>query len=192
MRVLILHNRYRSEGGEERAVVDIAGLLDRRGHSVELLERSSGSVGRARAARALLAGGHDADEVARAVRRFGADVVHAHNVHPLFGWRALASSRAEGARTVLHLHNFRLFCAIAVAYRDGGPCFRCRGGNTLPGLRLRCRGSVGEAATYALGLHRQLGPLPDHPDRFVAVSQATKARLEERGLPAGRTTTLSN
>jgi glycosyltransferase involved in cell wall biosynthesis len=119
-------------------------------------------------------------------------VVHAHNVHPLFGWRALAAARAEGARTILHLHNFRLFCAIAVAYRDGAPCFRCRGGNTLPGLRLRCRGSVGEAAVYAAGLHRQLGPLCEHTDRFVAVSGGTARRLHELGLPEGRATTLTN
>ena len=62
-----------------------------------------------------------------------ADVVHAHNLHPLLGWRALAAARAAGARTVLHLHNFRLFCAIAIGYRDGAPCFRCRGATRSPG-----------------------------------------------------------
>jgi glycosyltransferase involved in cell wall biosynthesis len=192
MRILLLHNRYRSQGGEERAVADLEALLRARGHTVELLERSSVAVGDFTAARALVTGGSDPEEVARAVRRLRADVVHAHNVHPLFGWRALAAAREEGARTVLHLHNFRLFCAISIGYRDGAPCFRCRGADTRPGLRLRCRGSLPEAAAYAVGLHRQQPLLFGHTDRFVTVSQATASRLIELGLPASRTTALPN
>jgi glycosyltransferase involved in cell wall biosynthesis len=191
-RVLLLHNRYRSLGGEERTVQDIEALLSERGHVVERLERSSADASRGRAARGLLSGGIDPDQVGDAVRRLGADVVHAHNVHPLFGWRALAAARGAGARTVLQLHNFRLFCAIGIAYRDGRPCFKCRGRDTLPGLRLRCRGSLGEAAVYAAGLHRQQPHLIEEPDRLVVVSEAHGARLRELGLPGEKTVTLPN
>ncbi|MGB0095915.1 MAG: glycosyltransferase family 4 protein [Solirubrobacteraceae bacterium] len=192
MHVLMLHNRYRAEGGEERAVANIVALLTGHGHSVEVLERSSAGISRTHAARGLLAGGLQADEVAEAVHRTRAEIVHGHNLHPLFGWRALAAARAAGARTVLHLHNFRLFCAIAVSYRDGAPCFRCRGSNTLPGLRLRCRGSLGEAAVYAAGLHRQQPQLYANADRFIVLSGATGARMHELGLPAERTRVLGN
>ncbi len=192
MRVLLIHNRYRLTGGEERCVADIGAALSERGHEVELLERSSTAVGRARAARGLLSGGLEPQEVERAVRRLRAEVVHAHNLHPTLGWRALAAARRAGARTVLHLHNFRLYCAIAIAYRDGAPCFRCRGPNTLPGLRLRCRGGVGEAAIYAAALRLQQAPLIEHSDRLVAVSAATAGRLNQLGLPAERTSVLHN
>lgn len=192
MRILMLHNRYRAEGGEERTVEDLVGLLLRRGHTVELLQRSSAKLTRPRAARALLGGGVNADQVAEAVLRSKADVVHAHNVHPLFGWRALAAARAAGARTVLHLHNFRLFCATGVAYRNGEPCFRCREANTLPGVRLRCRGSIAEALVYAGALHRQQARLFEHAERFVVVSRATWTRLNELGLPPGRAVALNN
>jgi glycosyltransferase involved in cell wall biosynthesis len=190
--ILILHNRYRAAGGEERAVRDLAALLRRRGHEVEVLERSSDAVGRVRAAHGLLAGGLDPDEIADIVRRRGARVVHAHNIHPLFGWRALAAARSAGARTLLHLHNYRLFCAIGIAYRDGAPCFRCRRGSTRAGLRLRCRGSLPEAAVYALALRRQQPPLFEHVDRFVAVSDALAAHLRDLGLPSSLTATLPN
>jgi glycosyltransferase involved in cell wall biosynthesis len=192
MRVILLHNRYRAEGGEERAVAEIAALLARRGHPVEVLERSSSALSRSGAAGALIRGGVGEDDVGASVARFRADVVHAHNIHPLFGWRALAAARAAGARTVLQLHNFRLFCAIAIAYRDGGPCFRCRGRNTLPGLRLRCRGSFPEAAVYAAALHRQQPLLYEYVDRFVVLSDASGARLAELGLPSDRAVTLPN
>ena len=190
--ILLLHNRYRRSGGEERAVAEIAALLARRGHQVEVLERSSEAVGRGKAAFGLLAGGLDPGAIGAAVRRSRADVVHAHNLHPTLGWRALAPARAAGARTILHLHNFRLFCAIGISYRDGAPCFRCRGNSTFPGLRLRCRGSLPEAAVYAAGLHRQQPRLYEHVDQFVTVSESTAAHLRDLGVPASLLATLPN
>jgi len=190
--ILLLHNRYRTTGGEERAVAEIAALLSRRGHAVEVLERSSDEIGRGRAAVGLLGGGLDPDAVGQAVRRLGAEVVHAHNIHPTLGWRALAAARAAGARTLLHLHNYRLFCAIGISYRDGAPCFRCRGTSTFPGVRLRCRGSLPEAVVYAAALHRQQPRLYEHVDQFVAVSESTAAHLRDLGLPASLTATLPN
>jgi glycosyltransferase involved in cell wall biosynthesis len=192
MRVLLLHNRYRFEGGEERAVAEIAALLRARGDEVSVLERSSAGLARGRAAGALVRGGIDPDEVAAAVRRVGADVLHVHNIHPLFGWRALTAARSAGAATVLHLHNFRLFCAISVGYRDGGVCFRCHGRDMWPGVRLRCRGSLGEAAAYGAGLFAQQPRLLDNADRFIAVSSATARRLISLGLPGERTVALPN
>jgi len=190
--ILILHNRYRAVGGEERAVADLAALLARRGHDVEVLERSSQGLHPAQAAAGLLAGGRDPEEIAHVVRERGARVVHAHNIHPLLGWRALAAARAAGARTVLHLHNFRLFCAIGIAYRDGTPCFRCRRGSTHAGLRLRCRGSLPEAAVYAAALRRQQPRLFEYVDQFAAVSDSLAMHLRDLGLPPSLTATLPN
>jgi glycosyltransferase involved in cell wall biosynthesis len=192
MRVLILHNRYRLQGGEERAVFEIAGLLERRGHTVEIFERSSAHLSRGRAARALLTGGADIDRVERAMHRLQADVVHAHNVHPMFGWRALAAGRRQGARTVLHLHNFRLYCSIGIAYRDGAPCHQCRGHNTLPGLIHRCRGKLGESAVYAAGLAAQQSRLLEQADRLIVLSEAHGERLRRHGLPAENVSVVPN
>jgi glycosyltransferase involved in cell wall biosynthesis len=192
VRILILHNRYRAAGGEERAVANLVEMLSRHGHAVRLLERSSADLGRVAAAAAMTGGGLQPDAVSRAVTEFGADVVHAHNVHPLFGWRALQAAAQAGAGVVLHLHNFRLFCAIGIAFRDGVPCFSCGTRNTLPGLAHRCRGSVSEAAVYAAGLSLQQPRLLAHADRFITVSGFTARKLSEHGLPADRTDVLPN
>jgi glycosyltransferase involved in cell wall biosynthesis len=196
MVILMLHNRYRERGGEERAVAEQVALLRRYGHRVEVLERSSteltGAGGRARAGRAMLRGGEHEEQVASAVRRLGADVVHAHNLHPMFGFRALEAARAAGARTVLQLHNFRLFCAIGVAYRDGELCHRCSGRNTLPGVRLRCRGELAESAVYALALARQQPRILSGVDRFITLSQSTRLALGASGLPLERADVVSN
>src|SRR5438105_2781298 len=151
--VLFLHNRYRTTGGEERVVEDLMWLVrEHLEEAAEPLTRTSATISRAAAAAALLRGGVNARDVAQAVQLGGARVVHAHNLHPAFGWRALAAARAAGARVVLHLHQYRLVCAIGVCFTRGEDCTRCHGRNTLPGVRLNCRGSVPEAVAYGASL----------------------------------------
>jgi glycosyltransferase involved in cell wall biosynthesis len=185
-RVLLLHNRYRFEGGEERSLALQQRALANAGIEHRLLERRSAETPRLQAAAALLRGGANEEDVATAARELGADVVHAHNMQPLFGPRGLAAARAAGAGVVLHLHNARLFCAIGVAARDGGPCFRCHGRNTIPGLVLNCRGSLPEAAAYATGLalHQPLALASTH--RFVTPSRWAAGQLARLGVPADR------
>ena len=164
--------------------------LTRAGVGHALLERHSGQATRARAALALLRGGQDEGEVGAAARSLGADVAHVHNMLPLVGPRGLAAARAAGARVVLHLHNLRLFCAIGVASRDGGPCFRCHGRLTAPGLVLNCRGSLPEAAAYAAGLALHQPAVYEAVDRFVAPSAYAVGQLARLGVPAERIESL--
>jgi glycosyltransferase involved in cell wall biosynthesis len=90
---------------------------------------------------------------------------------------------------VLHLHNYRLVCAIGIGYRDEQPCARCHGRDTRPGVRLRCRGSLPEALVYGAGLALQQPRLLAHADAVVAVSAAQLALLREAygvALPGAR------
>jgi glycosyltransferase involved in cell wall biosynthesis len=186
--ILFLHHRYRTAGGEEQAMHDLMWLVrSHLGEDVELLERDSAGVGRASAAAGLIRGGLDPDEVARAVRRTGARIVHAHNLHPTLGWRALAAAREAGARVVLHLHQYRLVCAIGVCFRDGHECVRCHGRNTLPGIALNCRGSRAEAAAYGVALMTWQRRLAAQADAFVVPSRFAEARLRALGAPLGAT-----
>jgi glycosyltransferase involved in cell wall biosynthesis len=186
MRVLVVHNRYRLEGGEERAVELQVSALRRAGVAHALLERSSAEVSKPRAALALLRGGRDEDDVRAAAENLQADVVHAHNTLPLLGPKALAGARAAGASVVMHLHNLRLFCAIGVAARDGGPCFRCHHRNTFPGLLLNCRESLPEAVVYATALARHQPATIEAVDRFIAPSDYAAGQSALLGVPRDR------
>src|SRR4051812_42424686 len=101
-RILVVHNRYRVHGGEERAVDLQVAALRRAGIPYQTLFRDSAEAGRVRAARALVGGGEAPEEVADAARALDADVVHFHNVHPLLGSHALAAAKGDGARVVMH------------------------------------------------------------------------------------------
>jgi glycosyltransferase involved in cell wall biosynthesis len=191
-RVLVVHNRYRLHGGEERAVDLQLAALRRAGVEHAALFRDSAEAGAGRAARAMLGGGERPEEVAAAVRDLRATVVHVHNMNPLFGPRSLAAAREAGARVVLHLHNFRLFCSIAVSFRDGETCFRCRGRFTLPGAVLNCRGSVPESLVYTAALARHQPRVFEAVDRFVTPSAFAAGQLGRLGLPPGRLSVLAN
>ena len=150
-----------------------------------MLERDSEALGPARAAAGLLGGGLRPAAVGDAVRRSGARVLHAHNVHPAFGWRALAAAREAGARVVLHLHNYRLVCAIGTCFTRGEDCTRCHGRNTLPGVRLNCRGSRAESLVYGASLAVWQRRLAEHVDAFAVPSEFALGRLLELGAPLG-------
>jgi glycosyltransferase involved in cell wall biosynthesis len=130
--------------------------------------------------------------VAAAVRELEATVVHVHNMNPLFGPRSLEAAREAGARVVLHLHNFRLFCSIAVAFRDGATCFRCRGRFTLPAVVLDCRGSLPESAVYAAGLALHQPAVMEAVDRFVTPSGFALEQLVRLGVPRERLLAMAN
>lgn len=192
MRVLVVHNRYRWRGGEERAVDLQLEALDRAGIEHAALFRESSEAGRIRAGRAMLAGGERPEEVTAAVRALGATAVHVHNMHPLFGVRSLRAAREAGARVILHLHNFRLFCSIATAFRDGETCFRCRRRFTLPGAVLDCRNSAPESAVYATALALHQPAVLETVDRFVTPSRFAAGQLQALGLPGDSLSVVRN
>jgi glycosyltransferase involved in cell wall biosynthesis len=182
--ILFLHNRYRTTGGEERVVDELLALVrDRLKEPVQLLARDSVGVGKARAAAALLRGGLAPNDVAKAVRISGARVVHAHNLGPLFGWRALAAARAQGARVVLHLHQYRLVCATGVCFTAGAECTRCHGRNTLPGVVHNCRGDRSEALAYGASLALWQRRVCEQTDAVIVPSAFARERLRELGAP---------
>jgi glycosyltransferase involved in cell wall biosynthesis len=182
-RVLVAHNRYRIVGGEERSVELQLAALRGAGIPTATFERSSAEAGRLQAARALVTGGERPEDLADAVREHSASFVHVHNQLPLIGPRGLAAASGAGARVMLHLENVRIFCASGFGERDGSPCTRCRGRNTIPGLVLNCRRSLAEAVPYAIALSLHQPKLLDAVSSFVVPSNAQGHQLMIRGLP---------
>jgi glycosyltransferase involved in cell wall biosynthesis len=112
--------------------------------------------------------------------------VHAHNIHPSWGWRSLAAAREAGARVVLHLHNYRLVCMNGVCFTEGEDCTRCRGRRTWHGVVHHCRGgSRAEEVVYAAGLAAQQPRIAENVDAFVVPSAFALGRLRELRAPVG-------
>lgn len=187
--VLALHHGYRIAGGEERAAEALADLAEGRlGERVAWLRRDSSRLSSVEAARGLVAGGTGSGQVTDALRKTGADLVHAHNLFPTFGPSALEAARTAGAAVVVHLHNYRLVCAVATNVRNGQDCTECKRGWPTPGVKHRCRGSLPEAMAYAAALPRWQQSVLEYADAIVVPSVAARTRLYDLGLalPADR------
>lgn len=181
--VLALHHDYRIRGGEEAAAQALADVAESElGERVAWLRRSSGTLSGGAAARGLVRGGTDPRQVSAALRGTGADLLHAHNLFPTLGPRAVQAAADAGAATVVHLHNSRLVCAVAVNVRDGAPCEECRAGFPLPGIRHRCRGGLPEALAYGASLSRWRRGLLAAADVVIVPSSSAKERLLAMGV----------
>jgi glycosyltransferase involved in cell wall biosynthesis len=87
---------------------------------------------------------------------------------------------------VLHLHQYRLVCAVGVCFTHGEDCTRCHGRNTLPGVLRNCRGSFAEAVTYGAALGLWQPRLAELVDAFVVPSAFSLERLHELRAPVGQ------
>ena len=77
------------------------------------------------------------------------DVVHAHNVYPLFSPSVLVAARRSGVPVVMTCHNYRLGCPTMNHFRRGAVCELCTGGHEHRCVLTNCRGSLAESAAYA-------------------------------------------
>ena len=146
MRVLLIHNRYRSSSpsGEDHVVDQESAALAADGHTVEHFERRSDDIGNASLLRRamvpaqVLWSEEARRSLARVLRIFRPDVAHVHNTFPLLSPSVLYAGRAEGVPLVATLHQYRLICPRGDLFRDGGVCHDCVGRVPLPAVRHGC------------------------------------------------------
>jgi glycosyltransferase involved in cell wall biosynthesis len=193
MKVLQVHNRYRSSApsGEDAVVLHERELL--RDHGVEVVtyeRRNDDIVGGA----ALLRTAVDTvwsrsaqREVAALVRRERPDVVHFHNVWYSISPSALQACHDAGVPVALTLHNYRMFCANGLLLRGGRPCEACVGRLPWPGLLHGCfRSRLFTVPVVAAQLTHRLRATSRGIGAFIALSEFARAKFIACGLPAER------
>ena len=70
-------------------------------------------------------------------------------------------------------------CNDASECSDGDVCTRCHGRDTLPGVRLNCRGSVPEAVSYGAALALRSVPGAPALQGAIATYKAAPAKTQE-------------
>jgi glycosyltransferase involved in cell wall biosynthesis len=193
MRVLLLHNRYQIQGGEDVVVAQEAAMLRSFGVLVDLFQIDNDSITGVRekiyTTIHLAYSAKMRDQVQRRIREFRADIVHVHNFFPRFTPSVYDAAIREGCGVVQTLHNYRLMCSGGYLFRDQKICTDCLSwGNGLPGLVHRCyRGSlVGTAAlTGMVAFHKLQSTWGTRVDRFITLTEFARSLfIEHADLPA--------
>jgi glycosyltransferase involved in cell wall biosynthesis len=191
LNIATVYNRYLSRGGEDEVFERETRLLRGAGHHVVPITTQTVAPGGTRDAAFL------ARESLWSRRWYGRflrilgderiDIVHVHNVFPVFSPSVLHACARAGVPVVHTLHNYRLICPKATLYRDGGVCNDCPAASVpWPGVRHRCyHGSYSQSAVVAamLTVHRWLRTWTDKVDAYVALTEFARAKLVAGGLP---------
>lgn len=191
MIIAVAHNYYRWAGGEDQVFAAECDLLERHGHQVVRYVKHNESIDALdplALARSTVWSAASYDELRSLFRSRRVDVAHFHNTFPLISPAAYYAAKREGVAVVQTLHNFRLGCVNANLFRNGGVCEDCIGkAFAWPGIYHRCYRESTSASTAVAAMvayHRMRGTWRRMVDAYVALSEASRAKLIQIGLPA--------
>ncbi|MBA2768049.1 MAG: glycosyltransferase family 4 protein, partial [Sporichthyaceae bacterium] len=191
MKVLVAHNRYRSNvpSGENRVVDTEMAALASAGVGIVPYLRSSDEIDAMTLAQRLavpmqpLHSRRSVAEVEAMIERHRPDLVHLHNPFPLISLSVVRAAHRHGLPLVQTVHNHRHSCMRGSYFRDGHPCHECRG-RTLPwpAVKHGCyRDSHAQSVPMAAAFLVHRGD-QRAVDRYIALTDALAASLVDSGL----------
>jgi glycosyltransferase involved in cell wall biosynthesis len=200
VKLLQIYNQYRSLfGGEETVARQIEGLVEEHGGEARLLMRSSRGLdktaqGRVRAFVSGIYNPFAARAVAREVEAYGPDIVHVHNLYPLFSPSVLVAIRKKGVPIVMTVHNHFHTCPTVDHLRKGKICELCVGGREYNCFFKNCRGHVFESLGYAVrsAVARKFRLFVDNVNVTIALNEFARGRLILAGFEPERIAVLPN
>ena len=120
------------------------------------------------------------------------DIVHVHNLYPLFSPSVLVACRRAGVPVVMTTHNYTLTCPVTSHLHKGRVCEKCFGGREHWCVLKNCRGNLAESLAYALRSFtaRKLRFFHDDVAIQIALSNFAKQRLVKAGFDEERIAVL--
>ena len=192
--VLVIHNQYQQQGGEDVVVRAEMEMLRHAGHRVVPFVRNNAVIAtynplqKASLVVSTTWNWNAYTQIRKLIAKERPDVVHCHNLVPLVSPAAYDACKSAGVPVVQTLHNYRLLCPAATLYADGQTCDGCSR-SLCRGVARGCyRDSRLQTGTVAmmLGIHRLLGTWTRKVDAYVALSQFARDCYVAGGLPAGK------
>jgi glycosyltransferase involved in cell wall biosynthesis len=193
VRVLLVYNDYKQRGGEAVAFDNERDLLLQKGHAVKTYTRSndeSDGMKPVSVAARMIWSQEDFREIRAAIRDHKADIVHVHNFFLMISPSVYFAAAAENVPVVQTMHNYRLLCPTATFFREGKVCEDCMGKFVpWPGVKHGCYRDdrkISAAVASMITFHRMLGTWRKYVTRYIALTEFTRAKYIEGGLPAER------
>lgn len=197
MKIAVVHSFYESAipSGENMIVEEQIKLLRDNGHQVKIFSKSTDDLKHAiaykvNAARNVISG--DGYSPLSEIEKFGADVVHIHNLFPNFGTSWIMKCTIP---TVTTIHNYRALCANGLFFRASSNCFECLTNGHKSALIHRCyRNSF--LATIPLAV-RNAGGLLKNPqiantDAVIFLNEMAASIHIRNGCPTEKTVVIPN
>jgi glycosyltransferase involved in cell wall biosynthesis len=193
LNIVSVHNRYLLRGGEDEVFESEASLLTQYGWQVTpVIEQNTypdGVLKKIGVAMDCVWSRRWYNEFSALLQRTKPDIVHIHNFFPLISPSVYYACRKAGVPVVQTLHNYRLLCPAATLYRDGNVCEECLQHGLLRGVRYGCyQGSKAGTSALAMMLtvHRRMRTWAKMVDCYIALTEFSRRKLIDGGLPAAK------
>lgn len=190
MKILIAHNSYQHQGGEDAVVNAEIDLLRNHGHEVAVYRRHNDEItnmSKLAVVGSTIWSQRTSNEIDELCDRFQPDLIHGHNTFPLISPTLFWTATRRKIPVVQTLHNFRLLCPEAMLLRDGKICEDCIGKLPWRAITHRCyhESAVQSAVTASmLTVHRAIGTYRNQVTAFIALSDFSRDKFIAGGLPA--------
>jgi glycosyltransferase involved in cell wall biosynthesis len=122
--------------------------------------------------------------------------VHAHNIFYTASPSIFWAAKLAGAKTVITIHNYRLFCLSANFFRNKQTCFECIDKKSFkPGLHNKCfKNSLLASFTLALSIRLSdlIGIWKNKVDHYIVLNEFAKQLLINKGIDPKKIVLKSN
>ena len=199
--VLIIHNTYLYTGGEETVVAAEIESLKVNGYKVYYKEYTNTNF-KFFNFKTLLAPFNTIFnifsffEIIYFIRINKIKIVHAHNIFYTASPSIFWAAKLAGAKTVITIHNYRLFCLSANFFRAKQICFECSDKKSFKsGLQNKCfKNSLWASFTLALSIRLSdfLGTWKNKIDHYIVLNEFAKQLLINKGIDPKKIVLKSN
>ncbi len=130
MNILIVHNFYKTSGGEDTVVFNEIEILRKNGHKVFTYFKYNDNIdisgfNKIGLFKRTIFNRSIKKELTEIIKSNQIEVVHCHNTFPLISFSVYQYAKKAGCKVVQTIHNFRFLCANGEFVKDGEVCEDC-------------------------------------------------------------------
>jgi glycosyltransferase involved in cell wall biosynthesis len=190
MKTMIVHNNYQIAGGEDSVVASECALLKARGNDVELCRINNDGINnvfdKILTAIGVVFSINQYVKFRKLFKLEKPDLVHVHNYFPLISPAIFYACNQTKTPVVHTLHNYRAVCPTALLMHDGLVNEKnIHSSSWWTVFEKVYRGSFFGSLSLAcmVEYHKLVGTWHTKVDRFIALTEFSKAKYIEAGWP---------
>ena len=192
MKILLLHNHYSVNGGEDIVFFNELNLLKNQLGEENVFEYTVGVNDKTKAEilKSIFFSIKQYKIVYDLIKIHQIDIVHIHNYFPILTISVFKAVKDAGAKLVHTAHNYRLWCIAGNFYQTGkGICTLCtQKGGLMSGITNKCyRNSLMQsiAAQMTFWYYRRMNIL-NYVDKLFVLTNFQKEKLVQLGVDVNK------
>ncbi|PCI28035.1 MAG: hypothetical protein COB67_07215 [SAR324 cluster bacterium] len=185
MKILLVHNKYLHQGGEDTVFEAEYELLVSKGHDVEKVvfdnKELGGSLDKISLLWKVFFNLKSLNTIDRNIASFKPEIIHVHNFFPIASPSIFYSANKHKVPILMTLHNYRLICPSALMLRNGKVCELCiKDKFPFRSILFACyRNSRIQSFLLSsmLYAHKLLGTWESKIDRYITLTHFAKEKF---------------